>query len=80
MDVPGQGILRQWDAPAEAVGEVMRHGVYLALREHKLKGVPAATWDWENNRVILVPPERIPLPPEYDVEVDSNGNANGSTK
>jgi hypothetical protein len=69
MDDKGKGILGNWDATSEEIRQAMGHAIYMALREHKRAGIPAVTWDREHQRVVVVPPEEIVLPPEYDVEV-----------
>lgn len=66
MNNKGRGILGRPEATTEEVREAMGEAIDAALREHKRAGVPAATWDHETNRVVLVPPEDIPVPEEAE--------------
>ncbi len=64
MSKNGEGILANRDATDEEIAEVMGYAIEDALRAHKRAGVPIAVWDWENNRVVIVPPEEIVVPDE----------------
>jgi hypothetical protein len=59
----GKGILGNWEATSEEIRQAMGEAIYIALREHKRLGIPAATM--RNGKVVLVPPEEIVIPEEY---------------
>jgi len=59
----GKGILGNPDATAEEISQAMGEGIYLAMREHKRQGVPAAIMI--DGKVVIVPPEEIVIPEEY---------------
>lgn len=67
----GKGILGRRDATFEEIGEAMGYAFREALKEHKRAGVPACTWDWENHRVVIVPPEEIVIPDEKDEAIEA---------
>jgi hypothetical protein len=75
MTENGKGILADESATDEEVAEAMEKAIYEALRHHKRSGVPVAVWDWENDRVVIVPPEEIIVPDETS---DAAGEAIGS--
>lgn len=62
----GKGILGRWDATNEEIRLALGEAIYAALREHKRAGVPAATI--RDGKVVLVPPEEIVIPDEYEDE------------
>jgi hypothetical protein len=62
----GKGILGKRDATAEEISQALGEAIYLAMREHKRLGVPAATM--VDGKVVLVPPEEIVIPEEYLVD------------
>ena len=59
-----KGILRDWDATGEQIADAMHLGIRNALRDHKRNGVPIATWDKVNRRVLVIPPDQIPVDDE----------------
>lgn len=62
-DEPTEGVdLRT--ATTEQITEAMQRGVRAALRDHKLAGRSVVVWDWENERVVAVPPDEIEVPGE----------------
>ena len=74
MNDDGRGILGNPEATTEEIREAMGVAIYAALREHKKAGVPAVTWDYETNRVVLVPPDEIVVPGDVEAEaVKSRG-------
>jgi hypothetical protein len=52
----------------------MGEAIYAALREHKRAGVPVATM--RDGEVIVVPPDEIVIPEEYEAE-DGTGTGSG---
>lgn len=48
----------------EAITRAMRRAVRAALLDHKRAGNPVAVW--QNNRVTILQPDEIDLPPEDD--------------
>ncbi len=68
MSDRGKGILGNRDASHEEIRQAMGHAIRAALRDHKRAGNPVAVWDWENERVVIVPPEEIVVPDEGAVE------------
>jgi len=58
----GKGILADREATDEQIADEMGHAISDALREHKRIGNPVAVWDWEQNRVVVIPPEEIIVP------------------
>jgi hypothetical protein len=60
----GKGILGRWDATDEEIRLALGEAIYAAMREHKRAGVPAATM--RDGKVVLVPPEEIVIPEEYE--------------
>ncbi len=78
MNENGRGILGNRDATGEEIRRAMEHAVFAALREHKRIGNPVAVWDWENDRVAIVPPEQIELPAEYEVKAEAATARDGS--
>ena len=62
----GKGILGNPNATYEDIRLAMGEAIYLAMREHKRLGVPAATMI--DGKVVLIPPEEIVIPEEYLVD------------
>jgi hypothetical protein len=73
----GKGILGNPDATVEEISQAMGEAIYLAMREHKRLGVPAAIMI--DGKVVNVPPEEIVIPEEYlDDEDPDRKPANGA--
>lgn len=62
MDNNGEGILGDRQATSEQIREAWEYAALAAMREHRTSGEPVVTWDWENNRVALIPADEIALP------------------
>ena len=63
-------------ASGEEMLRLMKLGVYEAMRDHIRKGVPAITWDSENNRIVEIPADQIAAEirktdPDFEVEPGS---------
>lgn len=78
MNDRGQGLLSDWDADDDEVAEAMGHAISDALREHRRAGVSIAVWDWDQDRVVIVPPEEIVVPDDVAVEATTGTPRNGS--
>lgn len=75
MNDHGKGILGRMDATGEEIADAMGFAFRQAAREHKRAGNPLPTWDWENNRVVMVPPEEIQVPDEEEMDVEVRDEA-----
>jgi hypothetical protein len=62
MDDHGEGILGKRDATGQEIADAMGYAFREAAREYKRAGIPIATWDWDRNEVVIVPPEEIAIP------------------
>jgi hypothetical protein len=51
-------------ANVRLIEKVLQRAVQEALRRHKQTGNPIATW--RDGKVVWIPPEEIPLPPDRD--------------
>ncbi len=68
MNPEGKGILARLDATDEEIARAWGHALSAAFREHKRAGIPVATWDDENHRVILIPAEDVVIPDPQEAE------------
>jgi hypothetical protein len=66
MDNHGKGILRKRDATGQEIADAMGYAFREAAREYKRAGIPIATWDWEKNEVVIIPPDKIVVPDEVE--------------
>ncbi len=64
MNDDEKGILRDWDASGAEIRQAMGHAISAALGEHKRAGNSVAVWDWETERVVIVPAHEIVVPDE----------------
>jgi hypothetical protein len=55
------------DATGEEIRQAMGYAFCEAARDHKRAGNPIASWDWEKNEVVIIPPEAIDVPDEEGV-------------
>ena len=69
MNESYRGTLADMDASDEAIGDLMAEAVFDALRAHKAAGVPIVTWDWDADRMVIVPADEIVIPGD-----EPNGN------
>jgi hypothetical protein len=67
MDNEGRGILGDWQATGEEIRQAWERAAVAAMEEHRKTGVPVATWDWENGRVILIPADDLDIPNEHSL-------------
>jgi hypothetical protein len=67
MDNEGRGILGDPDATGEQIRQAWERAAIAALERHRSTGVPVATWDWENGRVVLIPADEIAVPDEHSL-------------
>jgi hypothetical protein len=59
MDDDAKGILGNIDATGERIRRAWEQASVAAMRKHRETGVPVATWDWENGKVLMIPAEEI---------------------
>jgi hypothetical protein len=71
MDNEGRGILGDPEATGEQIRQAWEQAAVAAMEQHRRTGVPVATWDWENGRVLLIPADEIPVPDEHSLAVGS---------
>ena len=71
MHLESRGILAKLDCTKEELSEAWSEAISIALRNHKRAGVPVATWDETNHRVLLVSPEELSIPSEESPEAIS---------
>jgi hypothetical protein len=64
MDDHGKGILGHSDVTGEEIRQAWEFAASKAMEGHRRTGVPVTTWDWENQRVLLIPADQFPLPDE----------------
>ena len=69
-----EGILRYRDATTEEIRDSMNLGVMRALREHKRLGNPIVVWDYENERIVTIPPEEIVVPDEVEESAEESSD------
>jgi hypothetical protein len=68
MHMEGRGILANLDCTQEELSEAWSEAISMALRNHKRAGVPVATWDQSNHRVLLISPEELSIPSDESPE------------
>ena len=78
MNDRGRGILSDWNADDDAIAEAMGHAISDALREHRRAGVSIAVWDWDQERVVITPPEEIVVADDAAVEATTGVERDGS--
>jgi hypothetical protein len=70
MDDLRKGILRDWNAGAHEIRDVLEDAVREALREHKLAGRSVVVWDRRNDRIVNLPADQIELPEDRTAPKD----------
>ena len=60
----GKGILGDPEVTGEQIRQAWEYAAVEAMEVHKRTGVPVTTWNWETNRIVMVPADEIPTPAE----------------
>ena len=66
----GKGVLGEPEVTGEQIRQAWEHAALEAMEVHRRTGVPVTTWDWESNRIVIVPADEIPI----SVENSLSGN------
>jgi hypothetical protein len=77
MDDHGKGILGNPEVTGEEIRRAWEYAASKAMDEHRRTGVPVTTWDWENQRVLLIPADEIP---QYDEQTFAEKSASEDSR
>jgi hypothetical protein len=67
MDNHDKGILGDRQASGERIRQAWEYAALAAMEEHRKSGVPVVTWDWDNNQILSIPADEVPLPDEHSL-------------
>jgi hypothetical protein len=63
----GKGVVGEPEVTGEQIRQAWEYAAVAAMDSHRDSGVPVTTWDWENQRIVVIPAQDLPTYETHDL-------------